>query len=342
MSSCSTRTDVENLEDYADLIQRLLPTVPSIAFLDRSSHMLCNRGGDLTPDVISRVSSALTQALRSGNRCPDSIVQLTAAHRIATLAVQAEGAHSGACVLAIRVTPGKPELTVEELRAHLAPALACVGRELSQPVSGGHPAGLSRESASELQWLLEVGSATSSGADHRELLSRLMRASVAHLVCELGAVLVPGKRLSLARSSGGQKQLANATLRRLQAPMLDWMQRHNRPLRINSSNAAYGGFKVLAVPVAGRGHRPSGVLIFLRSADAPDFTREHLYVAQHLSRQAAALLETHFDAATGLHTRAALQMQIDEWPVASPDDHGTLRRQSQSRSPACDQRDSWI
>ena len=147
-----------------------------------------------------------------------------------------------------------------------------------------------------------------------------MRASVAHLGCELGAVLVPGKRLSLARSAGDKKQLANATLRRLQAPILDWMQRHDRPLRINSPKAAYGDFKILAAPVTGRGNRPSGVLVFLRSSEAPDFTREHLYVAQHLSRQAAALLETHFDAATGLHTRAALQMQIDEWPVASPDD----------------------
>jgi len=231
----------------------------------------------------------------------------------------AEGAHSGACILAIGLTPGRPELTIEEVRAHLAPALACVGRELSQPVPQEKPGGLSRESASELQWLLEVGSATSSGADHRELLARLMRASVAHLHCVLGAVLVPGKRLSLARSAGNQKQLANATLRRLQAPILDWMQRHDRPLRINSPKAAYGGFKVLAVPVIGRGNRPSGVLVFLRSPETPDFTREHLYVAQHLSRQAAALLETHFDAATGLHTRAALQMQIDEWPVPSDD-----------------------
>ena len=320
MSSCTTRTDVEFLENYADLIQRLLPSVPSIAFLDRSSRILWNRGDELTPDVMSRVSPAVAQALRSGSRCTDSIVPLTADHRIATLTVQAAGGdHSGACVLAIRVTPERPQLIIEEVRAHLAPALACVGRELSQPVSREQPGSLSRESASELQWLLEVGSATASAANHRELLSRLVRASVAHLGCELGAVLVPGKHLSLARSAGDQKQLANATLRRLQAPILDWMQRHDRPLKINSPKAAYGGFKVLAVPVTGRGNRPSGVLLFLRSAEAPDFTREHLYVAQHLSRQAAALLETHFDAATGLHTRAALQMQIDEWPVPSPD-----------------------
>ncbi len=60
MSSCTTSTDVEYLEDYADLIQRLLPSVPSIAFLDRSSRILWNRGDDLTPDVMSRVSTALT------------------------------------------------------------------------------------------------------------------------------------------------------------------------------------------------------------------------------------------------------------------------------------------
>ena len=173
MSSCTTRTDVEFLENYADLIQRLLPSVPSIAFLDRSSRILWNRGDELTPDVISRVSPTLAQALRSGSRCTDSIMQLTAAHRIATLTVQAaEGVHSGACVLAIPVTSARPELTIEEVRAHLAPALACVGRELSRPGSREQPGGLSRESASELQWLLEVGSATASGADHRYLYGR--------------------------------------------------------------------------------------------------------------------------------------------------------------------------
>ncbi len=321
MSSCTTSTDSQYLEDYADLIQRLLPSVTSIAFLNRSSCILSNRGDDLTPDVMSGASAALTEALRSGSRPTDSIVQPTASHCIVMLTLRAaEGAHSGACVLANRLTPGRPELTIEELRAHLAPALACVGRELSQSVSREQPARSSRESASELKWLLEVVSATSTGADHRELLSRLMRASVGHLGCELGAVLVPGKRLSLARSAGDRKELANAALRHLQAPILDWMQRHDRPLRINSPKAAHSGFKVLAAPVTARGNRPSGVLVFLRSPEAPDFTREHLYVAQHLSRQAAALLETHFDAATGLLTRAALQMQIDEWPDLSPND----------------------
>jgi diguanylate cyclase (GGDEF)-like protein len=321
MSPRTASTDRQYLEDYADLIQRLLPSAPSIAFLDRSSRVVSNRGDDLTPDMMSGVSAALAQALHSGSRPADSIVQPTAARRIATLILQtAEGAHSGACVLAIRATPGRPELTIEEVREHLAPALACVGRELLQPASRERAAGFSRESASELKWLLEVVSATSSGADHRELLSRLMRASVAHLGCELGAVLAPGKPLSLARSAGDQKQSASATLRRLQTPILDWMERHDRPLRINSPKAAHGGFKVLAAPVTGRGNRPSGVLVFLRSPEGSDFTREDLYVAQHLSRQAAALLETHFDAATGLHTRAALQLQIDEWPDLSPDD----------------------
>ena len=140
MSSRTTSTERQYLEDYADLIQRLLPSVASIAFLDRSSRMLSNRGDDLTPDVLSGVSAALAHALRSGSRPSDSIVQPTAARRIATLTLEAgEGAHAGACVLAIRVIPGRPELTIEELRAHLAPALACVGRELSQPGSTGAP-----------------------------------------------------------------------------------------------------------------------------------------------------------------------------------------------------------
>ena len=98
MSSCTTRTDRQFLEDYADLIQRLLPSVPSIAFLDRSSRILWSRGDDLTPDVISQVSTALTQPLRSESRCRDSIVELTPAYRIATLTAASRRGCSFGCL----------------------------------------------------------------------------------------------------------------------------------------------------------------------------------------------------------------------------------------------------
>jgi len=149
----------------------------------------------------------------------------------------------------------------------------------------------------------------------------MMAASVAHLQCALGALLVPARQLRVVRTAeGGPRHVAEEALQQLEAPMLNWVRRKNQPLVVNKpmvvkKGAAAGSsqspWRLLAVPVAGHTSAPEGVLVLLRSTDAPAFSRLQLSLVKHLSRHISTLLETDFDVLTGLHTRASAQSQVD-------------------------------
>jgi diguanylate cyclase (GGDEF)-like protein len=182
--------------------------------------------------------------------------------------------------------------------------------------AGQAPVDLDAQCADELEWLLEVVSATAASVDNEDVLARLIGASVQHFSCDVGALLVPAKRLNLVRSATTCDPRALDTLRSLEAPLLNWALRNNRPLLANppaSRAATHGGFRVLALPIQANENRASGVLVFLRSPALPEFNRKHLSVGKHLSRQVTTVLERQFDLATGLYSRGALQREVRKW-----------------------------
>jgi diguanylate cyclase (GGDEF)-like protein len=179
------------------------------------------------------------------------------------------------------------------------------------------------DQTSDLEWLLEICPPTSNTQASDVNLSQPIIAAVERLECALGALLVPEKRLTLARTASGGMLSPSDSLRRLEKPILNWARRTARPLIVNTpalKTAAQGGLKILAVPVSSHVKRAGGVLVLLRAAHGPDFMRRELALGQHLARHLGALLETQFDTATGLYTRHALQEQIKEWPISTPSD----------------------
>ena len=114
--------------------------------------------------------------------------------------------------------------------------------------------------------------------------------------------------------------------------MLNWAQRKNQPIVVNKPMAANKGatagspqspVRLLAVPVTRHATAPEGVLVLLRSADAPEFSRAQLSLVKHLSRHISTLLETDFDVLTGLHTRSSAQDQVNSWEHARSHPIGT-------------------
>ena len=65
--------------------------------------------------------------------------------------------------------------------------------------------------------------------------------------------------------------------------------------------------KILAVPIVRESGRVIGVLAFFNPPDAVDFASRQVFLARHLGRQAAALVEAQFDLMTGLYTRDGLE-----------------------------------
>jgi diguanylate cyclase (GGDEF)-like protein len=94
-----------------------------------------------------------------------------------------------------------------------------------------------------------------------------------------------------------------------QQHLITWVQRQNRPLMVNGvGNAAKNlpRCKLLCVPIVRDSGRVIGALAFYNTPDAPDFLARHVFLARHIGRQAASIVEAQFDLMTGLYTRSGL------------------------------------
>ncbi|HXS26350.1 MAG TPA: EAL domain-containing protein [Steroidobacteraceae bacterium] len=174
--------------------------------------------------------------------------------------------------------------------------------------------------ATELEWLAEVSPTLAESpwpkpSTRREHLLQLLTAAVSHLGCMLGAVLVPARYLRLVRGSPTVSEAqAEKLSAELEAPILNQLRESLEPMLVNRARTDRSSqpLRLLALPVATRRDGP-GALVLVRSVEAPRFANVHVALARHLSRLIAAILESDLDAATGLHTRASLQDQLERW-----------------------------
>jgi diguanylate cyclase (GGDEF)-like protein len=338
--SARGKTEYAFLDSYAELIERLLPTVRAVGFFDFRGDPLRGRG-PVPLLQTSQVRAVLKSAIHSEGHAPEALVPLSARECAAVLVLTAgSGARpdpqrsppvTGVCLMVIHVPDGAPPPSLQSLHVELDPALACIGHHLAAHApSGGR--GLAEEETTHLEWLFEVTTPAvhAEGApvspDRGERLAQMMAASVAHLQCILGALLVPERHLRIVRTAGGSRHAVEEALGRLEPPVLTWVRRKNRPMVINQSMRWSAGrgdgkpsspLRLLAVPISGHASAPAGALLLLRSENAPAFTRGQLALVRHLGRHVSTLLETDFDVLTGLHTRSSAQGQIDSWVPAT-------------------------
>ena len=348
-NSADAKTRYAFLDSHAHVIERLLPAVVrAVAFFDARGNPLRGRGPVPLSETGPQVRAVLRSAsLRAGHPV-ESILPVTGSDRAAALILYADAGvvarHrrlrpvAGVCLIILRVPDGVSVPSLESLHEQLDPALDCVGYQLAQTAKIIAPDPLQEDAANDLEWLFEISApaahdaVTPAAHDRGERLSMMMSASVAHLQCALGALLVPERQLRIVRTADASRQAPEEALRRLESPLLKWIRRQNQPMLVNKPTLVNQGdpegprpspLRILAVPVAGRARTPEGVLLLLRSMDAPEFSRLQLSLVKHLSRHISTLLETDFDVLTGLHTRSSLQGQVDFWARATSDTAGS-------------------
>jgi diguanylate cyclase (GGDEF)-like protein len=333
----------EFLDNHAQVIERLLPAaVRAVAFFDERGNPLRGRGPVPLSETGPQVRAALRSASLRARHPVESVLPVTGSEHAAALILYADAGvrarHrrlrpvAGVCLIVLHVPDGAPPPSLEALHAQLDPALDCVGYQLAQSAEKVAPEQLPDDGANDLEWLFEVSASavhdevTQAPQDRGERLSTMMSASVAHLQCVLGALLVPERQLRIVRTADTSRHAPEEALRRLESPMLKWIRRQNQPMVVNKPTLVNPGapdgnrpspLRILAVPVAGRARAPEGLLLLLRSMDAPEFSRLQLSLVKHLSRHISTLLDTDFDVLTGLHTRSSMQGQVDLWARAS-------------------------
>ena len=297
---------------FAQLAESLLGNATGIAVLNTDLTTLARSRG-VNVEAVGKWVESLGWRESSLRRVPASIGN--GQDRWLT-AIPLE--HSDATLLgvfcvrqALSERPANAARHATEIAQRLKPLLDCVHRELAAAVPTPARIETLTERTAELEWLFSIISGLKSASDDRRVLEELLAAATRRLNSAMGMLYVPDKRLSVSHCAAPAAEAAlRAVATQTQAHLLNWAQRQNRPLLINKPARTTGTLsacKLLSVPVVRDTGRVIGMLAFYNPLTAADYASRHVFLARHLGRQTASIVDTQFDLVTGLYTRDALE-----------------------------------
>lgn len=306
---------------YASLARALIPDLSGLGLLD-ASLKLNGRWGDMDADLLSAWVRSLSWSEQRKPGLESTGFGLDC-WWCAVPVLRADGSILGVFCTSqqLEQPPAKPNLYAQELAQRLKPLLDCIRRELSLALPVQEKLDDLSERTAELEWLFKVTSDLKGAVEDHRVIEELLAAATARVSATLGILCIPDKRLNIKceRDGAAAVPLLEAWRQTKQA-LITWVQRQNKPLVINGDGARSKGgprCKVLGVPVVRDTGRVIGVLAFYNATNAPDFVTKHVFLARHLGRQAAGLVEAQFDLMTGLYTRGGLDQMYRGFDDAS-------------------------
>jgi len=299
---------------YGQLIKMLLPSTGSVAIYDSANELVwCSDGYEQLDlrQLLERLRSSDTVASRGS-------IELTSAGVPAFVAVL-RGAQSrplGSLVVELNQNSKQtPSMVLSMLRPVLDTLENRLDLEHTRSMSPG-----SDEEGLEL--LLSVDEA---GQLDSAPLMQLLRHSMQHLGCVLGALLVPDKNLTV--SCAADESIPGATiLDRTQKHLLAWVQLNNRPMVVNRVAGAGGvaPYKILSCPIRDVHGRVIGLVALFRAATANDFELRDIRILEFVSRKTVAVLSSQHDSLTGLVNRLIFERRMQAVLDARPGTHALL------------------
>ena len=226
----------------------------------------------------------------------------------------------------LATAPAQPSRHALAVAQQLKPVLECVHREFAAAVPVAQRVQDLSERTAELEWLFQVTGKLKGACDDRRVAEDLLIASRQRLGSTLGVLAIPEKRLLIM---GDNDTVEAATLRdvwKLVHPqLLSWAQREKSPFIMNKAGQGTKKIppcKILSVPVVRDSGRVLGVLAFFNTPEYPDFAARHVFLARHLGRETAGIVDAQFDLMTGLYTRGGLEQMY----ASLDDEDGTANR----------------
>jgi diguanylate cyclase (GGDEF)-like protein len=309
---------------YEQLAGSLLKNLSGVCLLGSD---LRSRGqsSTLKPEAIAKWLRSLRWDA-AHDRTPAGVAQGRGQWLSAIPLEQSDGSLLGAfCVRqSLATLPAQPARHAAGVAQQLKPLLDCVHRELAAAIPARSRVQALTERTAELEWLFKVTGNLKGSLDDGRLVEELLIASTERLDSALGVLSIPEKRLCIEHE---RDMLDAGPLRtawqQTQQHLMTWAQRQNRPLVLNGAGRDSNKIarcKILSVPVVRETGRVLGVMAFFKPADAADFASRHVFLARHLGRQTASLVDAQFDLMTGLYTRDGIEQMyggLSDGPVAA-------------------------
>jgi hypothetical protein len=299
-----------NLDPYGQLVRMLLPRAQGITVYGPGGATLWVADGQDNPDLHELAVEAMSQ----GTGAPLDIDGYTRAIDGATAYAfrlrDEQGLTLAVVTLLTRdLSEARPFSLVLGL---VRPALECLQRELAMRASMG---AMSRDLSSRDRDLdlLDASVDQADRARDADELGRLVQAAVDHLGSALGALIIPEKGVAIVRTHRDPARAGDGSVvTRTHRHLLTWAQLQQRTMVINKvgANDKLPPYKLLSVPVRHHSNRVVGFLALFNAADASDFELRQTRLAELLARKVGTILLTHFDAGTGLPTRAAFEQAV--------------------------------
>ncbi|MBK9253675.1 MAG: EAL domain-containing protein [Proteobacteria bacterium] len=315
----------KNYAAYAQLVSALLPRAVGITLFETNGEVRWTSLTSVEPALPPMVRDALAQ-----DSSGDGVRIQVGSNEPAYLFWLQDATDKISAVLAVMWKQGENEQrTFSYVHSMLRPVLECLQRELKlQKMLDEHSPGDDSE-ADERDGDLDVLLATSggSGADASDNDVQLLLQSVTnHMNCEFAALVVPERNLVMVAKAEG-RPVDTGILARLHRPLLSLTMVRNAAVALNAPDALPGmnlPLRALCTPIRNATGRAAGLLALFRSHKAPEFRQREQQLAELLARRAASIVESSYDALTGLLTRDAFDRRARALLVPRTDGRKTL------------------
>jgi diguanylate cyclase (GGDEF)-like protein len=304
------------LGSYAGIAQAIVDGLEGTALFDATLALRGQTGAMQGAAIVPWLRDS-----RGFESAPHAARQLPGGNSVVGIPVRStDGRFLGAFCVQVRAAAS---LAPDAIAKKLQPVVESLRRELDTA-----PRKKSREQAlsdrtHELEWLFKVTQKLQGANDDAKVLEQLLAEATRRMHCAFGALLIPDKRLAIRHGAEpGAAVVLHALFEKNRDELLAWVQRRNRALVINGGKRgkAPPPCRILGVPVVLSTGRVIGLLAFLNLNERTPFEDKHTYLARHLGRQAASLIEAHFDLMTGLYSRAGLDQAYLQALSQAPDD----------------------
>ena len=306
------------LEPYAQVMRALLPRVRSVTVFDKTGKLRWATEATTGPDLIHLVAELRADARADSAGSGAGELRLLEGNLPVYVCWLRDDADQLLAVVAVtcrvgdRADEGAPR-PFTFVHALLRPALECLRRDLIAHTSIANL----RETVSDLDHdlqllVLEPPRSAASGGSVADELKTLLQAVADRLKCAMGVLLVPEKSLAVIVSAGDQKP-DSLFLARTHRQLVSMAQMRPGPIIINHPQpGAPGGklYRILSCPVQKTTGRSMGVLVFFRAEGASEFLARDARLAELMAKRAAAMIESQYDALTGLPTLASMERSV--------------------------------
>jgi diguanylate cyclase (GGDEF)-like protein len=305
-----------SFEPYVQLIRSLLPRATSVAIFDAAGEMRWTSEATIGPDLAQVIEAVLPTALADrssagemrmlGGNLPvySCWLRNDAGHLIAIVAVVCRANGSG------DLTDGRG---FSLAHAFLRPALECMRRDLLARALIDDLTGTVSALDRDLELLLTDASRNGPGSEADELKA-IVQQALEHLKCATAALLVPEKGIALLRAASDHVPADNQLVARTHRQLLSMAQMRREPVIINklSGGAAAPAipYRILSCPLQQHGGKTVGVLAMFRDPGCPEFTPRDARLGDILARKANGVIESNYDAMSGLYTRPAFEQRV--------------------------------